>query len=71
MCVSHSVMSDSVTPWTIAHQTLLSMEFSMQEYWSELPCHSQGDFPNPGSEPRSPSLQADSLLSEPPGKPLK
>ena len=35
VCVSHSVMSDSVTPYAIAHQAPLSMEFSRQEYWSE------------------------------------
>ena len=44
------------------------MEFSMQEYWSGLPFPSPGDFPDSGFEPRSPTLQADSLLSEPPGK---
>ena len=43
--------------------------FSSQEYWSGLSCLPPGDFPNPGIEPRSSSLQADSLLSEPPGKP--
>ena len=43
----------------------LSMEVSRQEYWSGL--LSPGDFPNPGIEPASPVLQADSLLSEPPG----
>ena len=42
---------------------------SRQEYWSGLPCSSPGDLPNPGIEPRSDTLQADSLLSEPPGKP--
>ena len=36
--VSHSVVSDSATPWTVAHQLSLSMQFSRQEYWSELPC---------------------------------
>ena len=41
-----------------------------QEYWSGLPCHPLGDLPKPGMEPRSPALQADSLLSEPPGKPI-
>ena len=45
------------------------MEFSRQEYWSWLPFPSSGDLPNPGIEPGSPALQADSLLSEPPGKP--
>ena len=43
------------------------MEFSRQEYWSGLPFPSPGDLPNPGIEPRSPTLQADSLLIEPPG----
>ena len=58
-----------VTPWTIVHQAPLSMEFSRQEYWSGLPFPSPGALPNPGIEPRSPALQADALLSEPPGKP--
>ena len=60
-----------VTPWTVAHQAPLSMGFSRQEYWSGLPCSPPGDLPHPGVEPRSPALQAVSLLSEPPGKPLK
>ena len=67
--VSRSVVSDSETPWTAAHQAPLSMEFSRQEYWSGLPFPSPGDFPNTGIKPGSPALQADSLLSEPPGKP--
>ena len=45
------------------------MGFSRQEYWSRLPCPSPGDLPNPEIEPRYPTLQADSLLAEPPGKP--
>ena len=45
------------------------MGFSRQEYWSGLPFPSPGVLPNPGTEPGSPALQADSLLSEPPGKP--
>ena len=53
----------------IAHQAPLSMKFSRQEYWSELPFPSPGDLPDPGIQPMSPALQADSLLSEPPGKP--
>ena len=44
------------------------MGFSKQEYWSRLPFPSPGDLPDPGIEPRSPSLQADALTSEPPGK---
>ena len=49
-----------VTPWTVAQQAPLSVEFSRQEYWSGLPCPSPGDLPNPGIKPRSPALQADS-----------
>ena len=49
------------TPWTVAHQDPLSMEFSRQEYWSGLPFPSPGDLHNPGIEPGSPALQADSL----------
>ena len=45
------------------------MGFSRQEYWSGLPFPSPGDFPDPGIEPRSPALRADTLPSEPPGKP--
>ena len=67
--LSHSVMSESATPWTAAHQAPLSMDFSRQEHWTGLPCPPPGDLPNLGTEPRSPTLQADSLLSEPPGKP--
>ena len=65
--VSCSVVSDSATLWTVAHQAPLSMEFSRQEYWSGLPFPSPGDLPNPGIEPMSPALQVDSLLSEPLG----
>ena len=68
--LSCSVLSNSfVTPWTVAHQAPLSMGFSRQEYWSGLPCPPPANLPNPGIEPRSPTLQMDSLLSEPPGKP--
>ena len=44
-----SVVSNSPTPWTVAHQALLSMGFSRQEYWSGLPCPPPGDLPNPAS----------------------
>ena len=47
------------------------MEFSRPEYWSGLPFPAPGDLPNPGIEPGSPALQADSLPAEPPGKPLR
>ena len=52
------------TPWTIQF-----MEFSRPEYWSGQPFPSPRDLPNPGIEPRSPALQADSLPAKPPGKP--
>ena len=68
VCISHSVVSDSLIPWTVTHQTPLSMEFSRQEYWSGLPFPSPGDLPHPVIEPRSSALQADSLSSEPSGK---
>ena len=57
-----------VIPWTVAYQAPPSMEFSRQEYWHGLPFPSPGDLPNPGIEPRSPTLQADTLPSESPGK---
>ena len=55
----------------LSHQAPLSTGFSRQEYWTGLPCPPPGDLPNPGIESRSPALQADSLLPEPPGKPEK
>ena len=61
--VSHSIVSNSLGPHC------LSVELSRQEYWSGLPFPSPGDLPNLVIEPGSPVLQADSLLSEPPGKP--
>ena len=60
-----------MTPWTVACQAPPSIEFSRQEYWSGFPCPSPGDLPDPGVGPGSPALQADYLLSEPPGKPFK
>ena len=66
---SCSVMSDSFTaPWTIAHQSPLSMGFSRQEYWSRLPFPSPGDLPNPGIESESLHWQMSSLPVAPPGK---
>ena len=56
------------SPWTVAHQAPPSMGCFRQEYWSGLPFPSPGDLPNPGIEPRSSALQADSLPSESPGK---
>ena len=67
--VSFSVVSNSfATPWTAACQAPLSMGFSRQEYWSGYPFPSPGGLPDPGIEPTSPGLHADSLPSEPPGK---
>ena len=57
-----------MTPWTIAHQAPLSMEISRQGYWSGLPFPSPRDLPDPGIKPGSPTWQADSLPSDPPGK---
>ena len=65
MCVLSHVQLFA-TPWTIALQAPLSMEFSRQEYWGGLPFATPGD--DPRIKPRSPTLQADSLPSEPPGK---
>ena len=68
MCVTHSVVSDSLRPHgLLARQAPLSMEFTRQEYCSGLPFPSPEDLPNPGINPESPALQADSLPSGPPG----
>ena len=67
--VKLSVMSGlSATLWAVASQAPLFMGFSRQEYWSGLPFSSPGDLPHPGIKARSPTVQADSLPSEPPGK---
>ena len=64
-----SVVSDSLQPHGLQPTRLLQpWEFSTQGYWSGLPCPPLGELPNPGLKLRS-ALQADSLLSEPPGKP--
>ena len=59
-----------MTPWTAARQAPLSMGFSKQEHWSGLPFPAPGDLPDPGIKLKSPALQANSLPSEAPGKPL-
>ena len=59
--VSHSIVSNSVVPWTIARQAPLSMEFSREECWSWLPFPPPGDLPNPGMELWPPALQEEKL----------
>ena len=60
-----------MTPWTVDDQAPQSTEFSRQEYWSGLSFPPPGDIPDPGVEPGSPTMQADALPSEPPGKPTQ
>ena len=68
---SRQLVSNSfLTPWSVARQAPLSMEFSRQEYWNRLPFPSTGDPPNPRIEPESPALQATRFFtSEPPENP--
>ena len=54
-----------MTPWIAAHKAPLTLGFPRQEYWRGLLCPPPGNLPNPGIEPRSPTLQADSLPAEP------
>ena len=68
-CLCCQVASDSVTPWTAAHQAPLSMVFPRQEYWNGLPFPPAVDLPHAGTEPVSPELRADSVTTELPGKP--
>ena len=69
-CVlSRSVISDSLQPHGLQpSRPLCPWGFSRQEYWSGLPSPSPGDLPNPRIKPRSPTLQAYSSLTEPPGR---
>ena len=64
MCVC-SVVSDSATPWTVAHQAPLSLEFSRQEYWNGLTFPSPEDLPDPGIQPTSPVLAGVFFATEP------
>ena len=71
--LGHSVMSDSLAPWTVAHQAPLFMEYSRQEYWSKLPFPSPGDLPDPGV--KLVSLASSAFVGRfftitPPGKPI-
>ena len=71
--LSRSVMSDSATPWTVAHQAPQSMAFSKHKYWSGLQFPPPGDPPNSGIEPMSPlspALAGGFFTTEPPGKPI-
>ena len=61
--LSHSVMSDSATPWTVAHQAPLSMGILQASILEWVAMSSSRDFPNPGIKPRSPTLQSGSLPS--------
>ena len=61
----------SETLWTVVYHAPPSMGFSRQEYWSGLPFPSPGDLPDTGIKPGSPTLEADALTSEPPGKPIR
>ena len=63
---SESESQSFVILWTVDYQAPQSMEFSRQEYWSELPFLSPEDLPDPWIKPKSPTLQADALWSEPP-----
>ena len=56
-------------PWAVTLQAPLLLGFPRQEYWSELPFPSPGDLPDPGSQPRSPSLVDGFFTPDPPGKP--
>ena len=56
-----------MTKWTVAHHAVLSMGFSRQDNWSQLPYPSPGDIPDPGMEPTSPALAGRFFTTEPPG----
>ena len=70
VCESLSHVQLLVTPWNVARQASWPTESSRQEYWSGLPFPLPGVLPDPGMETESPTVQADSLPSEPPGNPI-
>ena len=70
MCELLSHVQLLVTPWTVTCQASLPTDFSRQEYWSGLPFPLPGVLPDPGMETESPTVQADSSPSEPPGNPI-
>ena len=67
-CTVLSCVRLFATPWTLAHLAPLSMGILQAKIVQWVAKYSSGDLPNPGIEPKSPTLQADSLPSEPPGK---
>ena len=69
--VNRSVVSNSLLVHGLAFHAPLSMRFSRQEYWGGLPFPSLGDLPDPGIEPESPAMKADSLPFEPPNIPAQ
>ena len=68
LMLSCSLLSDSATSWTVAHEAPLFMGYPRQEYWSGLPFPPPGNLPDPGIESVFPALQTDCLPSEPSGK---
>ena len=68
-CLVYKSCPTLVSPWTVACQAPLSMEFLKQEYWSGLPLPSPGELHNPGMEPMSPVLAGRFFTTEPLGKP--
>ena len=70
MCCVLSHVQLFVTPWTVAHQGPLPMEFSRQEYSSGLPFPTPGKLPQPGIQPGSPVIAGGFFTTEPPGKPI-
>ena len=69
VCVALSPVRLFVTPWTVACETPLSMDFSRQEYWRGLTFPSPGDLPDAGIEPVSRALAGAFFTTEQPGKP--
>ena len=69
LCLVAQLCPTFVTLWTVAHRLLCPWGLSRQEYWSGSPCLPPRDLSNPGIEPWSPVLQADSLPADLPGKP--
>ena len=74
VCAKSLMCLTFATPWTVAHQASLSIEFSRQEYWSGLPFPPPGYLPNPGMEPASLEFRALAgrfFTTAPSGKPLE